>query len=174
VTPLRRYYRGRNLVTMRDVAAGQSRVYHFDHQGTTQCLTDQTGAVTDRFASDAWGVQVKRTGTSINRQWYIGHSGYYRELDVALDYVRERFLDPRMARWLTLDLLSSAEPYGYVANQPSAAIDSTGAWKYRVSKDITVEQNYLCCQIRKGYRATRVFPELCTSCVNRPQSDLGW
>jgi hypothetical protein len=36
---------------------------------TTQCLTDISGAVTDRFASDAWGVQVKRTGTSINRHW---------------------------------------------------------------------------------------------------------
>ena len=34
MTPRRRYYRGRNLVTMRDVAAGQNYVYHFDHQGT--------------------------------------------------------------------------------------------------------------------------------------------
>ena len=62
-TPRRRYYRGHRLVAMRDCVANENRYYHFDHQGTTQCLTDSTGAVTDRFASNAWGVQVKRTGT---------------------------------------------------------------------------------------------------------------
>lgn len=70
-TSLRRYFRGHRLVAMQDVQANQTRYYHFDHQGTTQCLTDEAGAVTDRFASNAWGVPVKRTGTSINRQWYI-------------------------------------------------------------------------------------------------------
>ena len=54
-TALRTYFRGRNLVSMRDQAAGKMAYYHFDHQGTTQCLTDSAGAVTDRFASDAWG-----------------------------------------------------------------------------------------------------------------------
>lgn len=48
-TALRTYYRGHNLATMRDDVAQQGRVYHFDHQGTSQCLTDSTGAVTDRL-----------------------------------------------------------------------------------------------------------------------------
>src|SRR5688500_4602414 len=92
-TPLRRYYNGSNgPVTMVDCRTNQKRYDHHDHQGTVQCLTDQAGTVTDRFASDAWGVQVKRTGTSINRQWYIGGSGYYRQVDQALDYVRARYL----------------------------------------------------------------------------------
>ena len=70
---LRRYYRGAKLNTMEDVVAGKKYVYHFDHQGSTQALTDATTeAVTDRLASDAWGVPVKRTGTSPNRQRYIG------------------------------------------------------------------------------------------------------
>ena len=53
MTPLRTYYRGHSLVAMRDEVAGQNLYYHFDHQGTTQALTDSTGTVTDRFASDA-------------------------------------------------------------------------------------------------------------------------
>ncbi len=69
---LRRYYRGATLAAMEEVQTGRRLNYHFDHQGTVQCLTDDTGAVTDRFASDAWGVPVKRTGTSLNRQWYVG------------------------------------------------------------------------------------------------------
>lgn len=72
-TPVRRYYRGRDLVAMRDVQGAATRYYHADYQGTTQCLTDGSGNVTDRFASDAWGVQVKRTGSSINKSWFVGN-----------------------------------------------------------------------------------------------------
>jgi RHS repeat-associated protein len=103
MTPLRRYYRGHSLVAMRDVQANQTRYYHADHQGTTQALTDSTGAVTDRFASDAWGVQVKRTGSSINRQWYVGQLGYYRQVDQALDYVRARYYGDARGRWVSRD-----------------------------------------------------------------------
>src|SRR5262245_59709654 len=102
-TALRTYYRGRTLVSMRDEVASQTRTYHIDHQGTTQCLIDQTGAVTDRFAADAWGVQVKRTGTSINRHWYIGNSGYSRAIDQALDYVRARYYTLARGRWASED-----------------------------------------------------------------------
>src|SRR5262245_60382476 len=92
-TALRTYYRGHRLVTMRDEGAPANRVYHFDHQGTTQCLTDSAGTVTDRFACDAWGAEVKRTGTSINRHWYVGASGYYRSPGGRSDYVRSRYLE---------------------------------------------------------------------------------
>ena len=51
-TPLRRYARGDELITLDEVQQNRSRVYSFDHQGTTQCLTDGTGVVTDRFAAD--------------------------------------------------------------------------------------------------------------------------
>lgn len=75
---------------MRDVQAANSRYYHFD-QGTTQCLTDGSGNVTDRFASDAWGVPVKRTGSSINQQWYLGNFGYQRAPLLGTHYVRCRY-----------------------------------------------------------------------------------
>jgi len=102
-TALRRYYRGHNLVTMRDVQANASRHYHFDHQGTTQCLTDSASAVTDRFSSDAWGVQVTRTGSSINRHWFVGNSGYQRSSPAHTDYVRARWLATASGSWLARD-----------------------------------------------------------------------
>jgi RHS repeat-associated protein len=129
MTPLRRYYRGHSLVAMRDVQAAQTRYYHADNQGTVQALTDSTGAVTDRFASDAWGVQVKRTGSSINRQWYVGQLGYVRQVDQALDYVRARYLAIPRGRWLARDPLGArgrAGPYGYCANTPAAKVDPSG------------------------------------------------
>src|SRR5688500_6953709 len=132
-TPLRRYYRGHTLATMRDVQAGHSRHYHFDHQGTVQCLTDQTGAVTDRFASDAWGVQVKRTGTSINRHWYIGNLGYYRSPIGAVDYVRARYLKAAHGMWMSRDpevlswsLDNHTHLYGYGSGNPALRMDASG------------------------------------------------
>jgi RHS repeat-associated protein len=127
--PTRRYYRGATLAAMEDVSAQATRVYHFDHQGTTQVLTDPSGAVTDRFASDAWGVEVKRTGSSINRQWYIGNWGYYRQRERMLDYVRARHYQASAAHWLSRDRTRDrTHPYCYGANNPSERTDPSG-WK---------------------------------------------
>jgi RHS repeat-associated protein len=134
-TALRTYYRGYNLVGMRDEVASATRYYHFDHQGTTQCLTDGTGAVTDRFASDAWGMQAKRTGTSINRQWYIGNWGYYRQVDQVLDYVRMRYLQVGLGRWLSRDRASQRVDegwYHYIRNRPATSVDPSGLVEARV------------------------------------------
>jgi hypothetical protein len=122
-TALRTYYRGKNLVTMRDEVTATSRTYHFDHQGTTQCLTDGTGAVTDRFASDAWGVQVKRTGTSLNRHWYVGNWGYYRQLDIQSIYIRRRSYDWNRGRYLGRAHVGLGGAYVYAHNRPSSRYD---------------------------------------------------
>src|SRR5437660_2218357 len=123
------------MVVMRDVTAGVNRYYHLEHQGTTQALTDSTGTVTDRFASDAWGVQVKRTGSSINRQWYIGNLGYARQVDQALDYIRLRYYSPSSAQFHSRDPLQGVRPdaagrmiavataHSYARGRPTALVD---------------------------------------------------
>jgi RHS repeat-associated protein len=129
-TPLRTYSRGARLVSIEDHLSGKTYIPHFDHQGTVQCLTDRaTGAVTDRFASDAWGVQVKRTGTSINRNWYIAQLGYYRQIDRVLDYVRQRWLSPGQGQFVSRDPLRNLQaqsPYAYARNSPSLGVDPSG------------------------------------------------
>jgi RHS repeat-associated protein len=129
-TALRTYIRGFDLVAMRDQAAGQNRYHHFDHQGTTQALTDSTGTVTDRFASDAWGVQVKRTGASINRQWYVANLGYTRQVEQALDYVRARYAAPAIGRWISRDPVPLGTPYVYAGDAPAAYVDPSGLRKW--------------------------------------------
>ena len=59
---VRTYLRGHTLALIQDNQGNKSYIPHFDHQGTVECLTDRTtGAVTDRAASDAWWIPVKRT-----------------------------------------------------------------------------------------------------------------
>jgi len=138
-TSLRRYYRGDELVAMVD-GTGAKRFFHFDQQGTTQCLTDPAGVVTDRFASDAWGAQVKRTGASINRHWYIGSRGYYQPAAVEdrLQYVRLRMYSPKLGSWLSVDKAVSTDRYSYAAARPSAAYDPLGLWaKHEVHGECT-------------------------------------
>ncbi len=146
-TALRTYYRGHSLVAMRDEVAAENHTFHFDHQGTTQCLTNQAGVVTDRFAADAWGVEVKRTGSSINPHWYVGNSGYRRQVGTHTDYVRYRYYVPRGARFNAEDPLTRrrlpllrytrlrlglatvplhVSPYGYVNNRPALLVDPKG------------------------------------------------
>lgn len=162
MTPIRRYSRGRKLVAMRDVEAGLSRYYHYDHQGTTQCLTDGAGGVADRFASDAWGVPVKRTGSSINRQWYIGGLGYYTG---QLQYVRARYLNSLLGQWRSHDRLPTERPYDYVDNSPGTMVDPSGLVpprpKYGCSGTIAINQEYPACnhnlfvmKVNKVFRAT--------------------
>lgn len=137
-TALRTYYRGHTLTALREQPVGapvSSRYYHCDQLGTTQCLTDGVGNVTDRFAADAWGVPALRTGNSINRNWYVGGWGYYRQPDAELDYVRARYLKPTQGQWLSVDPLCGVavpmskrtdERYTYVENRPSSAVDPSG------------------------------------------------
>jgi RHS repeat-associated protein len=129
-TALRTYFRGHNLATVRDDAAQQSRVYHYDHQGTTQCLTESAGAVTDRFASDAWGVPVKRTGNASNPLWYGAAFGYQlRTSGALLYYARSRHLSWSRGAWLSVDRLPKEtrwEGYVYARNSPCRWIDPSG------------------------------------------------
>jgi RHS repeat-associated protein len=127
-TALRTYYRGANQVTLKQGLAQERRTYHFDHQGTTQCLTDSTGTVTDRFASDAWGVQVRRTGTGVNRQWYIGSLGYYSSQSPnRITYVRARHLMAVFGQWISKEPIRHMWPvYQYSRNSPIAFVDPDG------------------------------------------------
>ena len=123
---LRRYFRGRKLNTMEDVVAGKKYVFHFDHQGSTQALTDATtGAVTDRFASDAWGVPVKRTGTSPNHHWYVGGWGYSGGRNNR-NYARNRHLNTAIGSWISQEPLLARPLWSYVENSPGWRIDPTG------------------------------------------------
>lgn len=128
-TAIRRYSRGRRLVALREVQANQSRYYHFDQQGTTQCLSDGAGVVSDRFAADAWGVPVKRTGNSINLHWYVGNTGYSDQAGKGLNYVRRRYYSQSLAAWLSADPWRpryGSPRFAYAANSPERYTDPTG------------------------------------------------
>jgi RHS repeat-associated protein len=150
-TSLRSYSRGHTLVSMQDGVPNTTRYYHFDHQGTTQCLTNEAGVVTDRFASDAWGVEVKRTGSSINRHWYIGDAGYYSSAPPRC-YVRARTAETPLGRWISADPSRGEHHlYTYAANSPARLVDPSG----RVAECLRKPKN-LCFEcLYRGYSSNK-------------------
>ena len=171
-TSLRSYYRGHTLVSMRDGQANASRYYHFDAQGTTQCLTNEAGAVTDRFAADAWGVQVKRTGSSINRHWFLADGGYVQDAP-QLNYIRARHRATR-ANWLSRDPIRqlSRSRYAYADNSPALLWDPTGL-------EACADDSCCCCVDSislanvRDVSYTDIFPQSLWAQIRRALRDLG-
>lgn len=126
---LRHYTRGYDQVSLHVDSIGTRSYFHYDHLSTTQCLTDSSESTTDRFASDAWGVPVKRTGNSINRHWYGGNAGYYLNDISALLYARLRWISSALAQWYSVDplLRVTLTAYTYATNRPCVSIDPSGA-----------------------------------------------
>jgi RHS repeat-associated protein len=83
----------------------QTSYYHYDGQGSTLCLTNENGDVTDQYAYTAYGEEVD-TGAmnpTPNPFRYVGQQGYYRDADTEDYYVRGQVYEPALARWLSPD-----------------------------------------------------------------------
>jgi RHS repeat-associated protein len=82
---------------------GQTRYHHYDGQGSTRALTDESGTVTDTYTYTAFGETVASTGTATNPFGYKGALGYYVNPETSDLYVRARTYEPRVARWASRD-----------------------------------------------------------------------
>jgi len=116
-----------------------SRTYHFDALGSTRALTDPAGAVTDRYAYDAWGNldstgtwHHSTLGTTDNPYQYVGRYGYYthyQEPSFGLMQLGVRFYDSETGRFTQRDPVQDGMNwYGYVGGNPLGRIDPGGMW----------------------------------------------
>ena len=90
--------------------------------GSTTALTDDTGAVTDTYEYDVFGNIRAQTGSSANEFTYTGE-----QVDSAdLQYLRARYYDPAVGRFLSQDPLPLLQRYPYVGNNPANLVDPSG------------------------------------------------
>jgi len=110
--------------------AGDRRFYHDDALRDTRLLTDSTGAVTDSYDYSAYGELVTSTGSTDQSNLYNGE-----QLDPAADsyYLRQRYYDPGIGRFLSRDQFSgvprlpmSLNPYLYGDSDPVSYYDPSG------------------------------------------------
>ncbi len=125
------YIYGLGLVARVD-AANNVRYYHHDSRGSTVALTDNTGAVTDRYAYDPFGTLVNSSGSSINPYKYVGRYGLFDEGN-GLVYIRARYYNPAQGRFISKDPkpgsdtdAQSLNRFVYAMNNPVRFVDVSG------------------------------------------------
>lgn len=110
----------------------QVRYYHYDRQGNTLFLTDQSGQITDRYAYSPYGETLKNEGSTDTPFLYSGRYGVMTDSNGLLQ-MRARYYNPKLHRFLNQDILlgSISEPlslnrFAYVNGDPINNIDPFG------------------------------------------------
>ena len=99
------------------------------------------------FAYDAWGtsVVVNNDGAEITDANHIGnlnpfrYRGYYYDVETKLYYLKTRYYDPEVGRFMTIDGIEYLDPetinglnlYAYCGNNPVMNIDPEGTWSWK-------------------------------------------
>ena len=103
---------------------------HSDSLGSIRKVTDDSGTVVATFDTTSWGEPLASTSDSIPDgglayRW-IGTLGVRYDLDSGLYYMRQRWYDPGLGRFLSRDPLAAASAYYYATNNPLKFVDPAG------------------------------------------------
>jgi RHS repeat-associated protein len=114
------YVYGLDLIA--SVTGGTPTYYLTDGLGSTTELADNSGDVSDTYTYDAFGSIRTHTGTSANEFTFTGE-----QMDgTGLQYLRARYYDPAIGRFITQDPLASIQRYAYVGSNPLRFTDPLG------------------------------------------------
>ena len=116
--------------------------YRKDAQGNVIALLDNSGAIVVKYAYDAWGncKALNANGVEITDIAHIGYlnpfryRGYYYDVETKLYFLKTRYYDPEIGRFITIDDISYLDPnsinglnlYAYCGNNPVMMVDKTG------------------------------------------------
>ncbi|MDE5721883.1 MAG: RHS repeat-associated core domain-containing protein [Clostridia bacterium] len=100
-----------------------------------------------KYIYDAWGnhAVVDRNGEDIDDMNNIGnmnpfrYNGYYYDVETGFYYLKTRYYDPELGRFVSQDSIEYADPetinglnlYAYCANNPVMNVDPNGTWSWK-------------------------------------------
>ena len=116
------YVYGLDLISATNSSGVQTYVLH-DSLGSTTDLLDGTGNGVATYGYDIFGAIRSQTGSSPN-QWLF--AGEQRDSDSSLYFLRARYYDPAIGRFLSQDPAQAGHPYAYANNNPVNFVDPYG------------------------------------------------
>lgn len=105
---------------------GQTFYYRYDRQGSAIGLIDEAGNQVVSYTYDAWGNPLSQDGTLLNPFRYSGREW---DADAGLYFLRSRYYDPALGRFVSRDPLGPSDGtnlYGYAAGNPLKYNDPLG------------------------------------------------
>jgi RHS repeat-associated protein len=112
------------------IAQGRSTTYHHDGIGSVVALSDESGAAVQSYGYDAWGNVLESSGSDDNPYRYAGERV---DLDTGLTYLRARWYDSGVGRFISGDKLggrdkvpASLNAYAYGNANPVSYTDPSG------------------------------------------------
>jgi RHS repeat-associated protein len=94
------------LLRIEPAQSDKTTVYHHDGLGSVVALTDDTGAAIQTYGYDAWGNRVESNGGDINPYSYAGERF---DADAGLIYLRARWYQPELGRFISADDMDGRE-----------------------------------------------------------------
>ncbi|MBI2390153.1 MAG: VCBS repeat-containing protein [Deltaproteobacteria bacterium] len=109
---------------------GMKRWYHADQLGSTRLITDAQGQAVQRYDYAAYGAIVGATGATGNTRTFGGHE---LEVDSGLTFMRARFYDALLGRFVSADTLvpdvnntQAFDRYAFAYGNPIVNADPSG------------------------------------------------
>ncbi|MET1176123.1 RHS repeat-associated core domain-containing protein [Paenibacillus amylolyticus] len=142
-----RYIYGLGLIGRED-ADGTYLSYHYDLRGSTTLLTDEQNRVTDRYTYGLHGELDQHEGLTQQPFAYNGRDGVMTDVN-GLYYMRARYYDPKLKRFLNRDVIrgeiqdgQTFNRYAYVNGNPVSYNDPLGLMKFETKSDTNLALPY--------------------------------
>ena len=136
------YYEENEVIGMK--YGGKIYFYRKDIFGNITEIIDNKGKVVVRYRYDGWGKQkvMNPDGSENESSTFLGninpfrYRGYYYDIETGLYYLKTRYYDPEIGRFITIDDISYLAPdtinglnlYAYCGNNPVMNVDPNGTF----------------------------------------------
>jgi RHS repeat-associated protein len=118
------------LSTISEASPALQYYYQSDALGSAASLTDATGALKASYSYDPWGkLLVPMDGLGTKEK--LKFTGNALDPGTALYYLRARYYDPTIGRFISKDPLATRNPYSYADNNPVLLTDPSGLTSHR-------------------------------------------